>query len=167
MKALQGRPAAGTGPARCDHGAGDRPARPGADSGRLSARRAHPTDAVQAHCQRRRLRGTARTAGGNDRPLRPAAGAGTRNLFAVTELKLKATPLGIRKIDVGAEHGRLVFGSQPNVDPRSIIQLLQSEPNHYSLDGSDKVRFHFDMAEAGNRIAAASQLLDRLSIRTD
>ncbi|MDX1434647.1 MAG: transcription-repair coupling factor, partial [Gammaproteobacteria bacterium] len=40
-----------------------------------------------------------------------------RNLFQITELKLKATPLGIRKIDVGHHGGRIEFGANAAVDP--------------------------------------------------
>ncbi len=90
-----------------------------------------------------------------------------KHLFSITELKLKAVPLGIRKIDVGEGSGRLVFGPEPNVDPASIIQLIQSQPQHYDLDGSDKIRFKFDMAGIETRIAKTGQLLGSLSMRTD
>ncbi|MCG8325115.1 MAG: transcription-repair coupling factor, partial [Thiotrichales bacterium] len=50
-----------------------------------------------------------------------------KNLFRVTVLKLKAQPIGIRKIDLGESGGRLVFQEQTNVDPESIIRLIQSE----------------------------------------
>ena len=88
-----------------------------------------------------------------------------KQLFAVTELKLKAVPLGIARIDVGERSGRLSFGSQPDVDPATIIQLIQGQPKHYSLDGSDKIRLQFDMADPGKRIARVSSLLDSLSLR--
>ncbi len=86
-----------------------------------------------------------------------------KNLFSITELKLKAVPLGISKIDVGEHSGRVIFGTQPNVDPAQIIQLLQSEPQHYNLDGSDKIRLQFDMTEPVERISRISKVLDSLS----
>jgi transcription-repair coupling factor (superfamily II helicase) len=58
-----------------------------------------------------------------------------KQLFSITELKLMAAPLGIRKIDVGENSGRLMFGPEPNVDPATIIQLIQGQPHHYNLDG--------------------------------
>jgi len=88
-----------------------------------------------------------------------------KQLFAVTELKLKAVPLGIARIDVAERSGRLSFGSQPDVDPATIIQLIQGQPQHYSLDGSDKIRLQFDMADPAKRIARVSALLDSLSPR--
>lgn len=90
-----------------------------------------------------------------------------KQLFGITELKLKAVPLGIRRIDVGEDSGRLMFGSEPNVDPVTIIQLIQSQPQHFSLDGSDKIRFRFDMADVRQRVATVDGLLDNLSMRSD
>jgi len=88
-----------------------------------------------------------------------------KQLFEVTRLKLKAAPLGICKIDAGEENGRLLFGREPNVDPANIIQLIQSEPQHYRLDGSDVIRFYADMDDAGARLSTVSNLLERLSPR--
>ena len=90
-----------------------------------------------------------------------------KQLFGITGLKLKAVPLGIHKIDVGDNSGRLVFGPEPNVDPASIIQLIQNQPQHYRLDGSDKIRFQFDMADIEKRTTAVGKLLDSLSVRAD
>ncbi len=48
-----------------------------------------------------------------------------KNLFAVTQLKLAATPLGIRKLELGANGGR-VISAQPNVEPLTIIKMIQA-----------------------------------------
>jgi transcription-repair coupling factor (superfamily II helicase) len=86
-----------------------------------------------------------------------------KHLFAVTELKLRAEPLGISKIDAGEDHGRVVFGPEPEVDPATIVGLIQTEPQHYTLDGSDKIRFRFPMPSAEQRLATVGTLLGRLS----
>jgi transcription-repair coupling factor (superfamily II helicase) len=88
-----------------------------------------------------------------------------RNLFAITELKLKATPLGIRKIDVGGQGGRIVFGADPQVDAESIVRLIHSEPATYRFDGSDKLRFVMELETGGERIDALGDLLDTLTTR--
>ncbi len=90
-----------------------------------------------------------------------------KKLFSITELKLKAVPLGISKIDVGERSGRLIFGPQPNVDPAAIVRLIQNEPDHYSLDGSDKIRFELDMSSPEKRVESVSALLDSLSAKAD
>jgi transcription-repair coupling factor (superfamily II helicase) len=90
-----------------------------------------------------------------------------KHLFAITELKLKAVPLGISKIDAGEENGRLLFGPEPNVDPATIITLIQTQPQHYSLEGGDKIRFRFPMPTAEQRFAGVGTLLQRLSATPD
>ncbi len=87
-------------------------------------------------------------------------------LFEVTRLKLKAAPLGISKIDAGEESGRLLFGPEPDVDPGTIIRLIQTEPQHYRLDGSDVIRFYADMDDSETRLHTVSNLLERLSTRS-
>ena len=86
----------------------------------------------------------------------------TRHLFATAELKLDATRLGIRKLDLGASGGRMQFVEKPNVDPMSVIRLIQGQPKHYRMDGPDKLRISLDMAEAATRFNAARGLLTAL-----
>ncbi len=90
-----------------------------------------------------------------------------QNLFAITELKLKAVPLGIVRIDVGERSGRLIFGTQPNVDPSTIVQLIQGQPQQYRLDGSDKIRLQCDMSDPAARIGEVATLLNSLSPRRE
>ena len=82
-----------------------------------------------------------------------------KHLFAITELKLAATKLGIRKLDLGANGGRVLFAAKPNIDPMSVIQMIQKQPKNYQLDGPDKLRIKVEMPDAAARIAAARGLL--------
>lgn len=88
-----------------------------------------------------------------------------KNLFAVTVLKLKANPIGIKKIDIGKVGGRLMFHEQTNLDPVKIIQLIQSEPQSYKLDGQDKLRVIKDLPEAEDRLRALQELFDYIGSR--
>ncbi|MFN7184429.1 MAG: transcription-repair coupling factor [Thermomonas haemolytica] len=85
-----------------------------------------------------------------------------RHLFAVAELKLAATRLGIRKLDLGASGGRLQFVEKPNVDPMAVIRLIQGQPKHYRMDGPDKLRITLDLPEPAARLQAARGLLTAL-----
>ena len=87
----------------------------------------------------------------------------TRHLFATAELKLQATALGIRKLDLGATGGRMQFVEKPNVDPMSVIRLIQGQPKHYRMDGPDKLRITLDMPDAATRFNAARGLLAALA----
>ena len=86
-----------------------------------------------------------------------------KNLFQITALKLKARPLGIRKIEAGPATGRIMFGKEPNVDPRTIIQLIQTQTHTYKLDGQDKLRFTLSMPDNTARVDAVNKILDRLT----
>ena len=86
-----------------------------------------------------------------------------KHLFAIAELKLAATAMGIRKLDLGENGGRIVFESQPNIDPMSVIQMIQKQPKLYSMDGPDKLRIKLPLPEAADRFNAARGLLAALA----
>ncbi|QAU23137.1 transcription-repair coupling factor [Dyella sp. M7H15-1] len=88
-----------------------------------------------------------------------------KQLFAVASLKLMATPLGIRKLDVGANGGRVTFRDKPDVDPMAIIRLIQNYPRVYKLDGKDKLKVNLELPGASERIRAAEEILGKLGAR--
>ena len=85
-----------------------------------------------------------------------------KHLFSVAELKLHATALGIRKIDLGGQHGRIDFVEVPRIDPISLIQLIQRQPLHYAMDGPQTVRIKRELPQATDRIQAVRALLTLL-----
>ena len=82
-----------------------------------------------------------------------------KHLFAIAELKLQATQLGIRKLELGPVNGRLQFESKPNVDPMTVIQLIQKQPQHYAMDGPEKLRIKLELPDGATRLQAARGLL--------
>ncbi|MDE2294516.1 MAG: transcription-repair coupling factor [Gammaproteobacteria bacterium] len=88
------------------------------------------------------------------------------SLLRIARLRLRATQLGIRKIEAGANAGSLLFEEQNAVDPRRVLKLIQGKPKEYRLDGSLRLRFaHAARGEAAlvERIEA---LLQELAPRT-
>jgi transcription-repair coupling factor (superfamily II helicase) len=83
-------------------------------------------------------------------------------LIRVTQLKLKAEPLGIEKIDASNTRGKIKFSSKPNIDPLNIVKLVQAQPQHYKMEGADKLQFIFDMTDYDDRIEQVNELLDKL-----
>ena len=83
-------------------------------------------------------------------------------LFELSALRLRATPLGMRKIEAGPKGARIEFVENPDVDPANIIRLLQTAPRLYRLDGPNKLRIMADMPDAQTRIAALQALFDHL-----
>lgn len=87
----------------------------------------------------------------------------TKNLFSVTELKLIATPLGIKKIEMGDAGGRVQFVEEPDIDPMKVITLIQTKPKIYRMDGQDKLRIIGDFPDASARFAAMALFLHELT----
>ncbi len=85
-----------------------------------------------------------------------------KHLFAVAELKLQATELGIRKLDIGPTGGRVQFVAKPNVDAMAIIRMIQGQPKLYQMDGPDKLRLKLELPDAPARLQAARGLLTML-----
>ncbi len=87
----------------------------------------------------------------------------TKNLFAITELKLRAEALGVNKIEAGSGGGRLIFNPNPAIDPAQVIRLIQGQPQTYKLDGPDKLKFvaRFDTPES--KVVFVGQLLEQLA----
>jgi len=88
-----------------------------------------------------------------------------KNLFRITELKLKANPIGIRKIDLGQRGGRLHFSSENRVDPGKIVHLIQSQPQVYKLDGQDKIRISKDLPDVIDRFTMLDNLLNEITVK--
>ncbi|MEJ2529825.1 MAG: transcription-repair coupling factor, partial [Gammaproteobacteria bacterium] len=86
-------------------------------------------------------------------------------LMGVTQLKLKANPMGIIKLEAGPSGGRIVFQGEPKIDPSHLIGLIQTRPQEFKLDGADKLRFFREMPDRSRRINQVSSLLDEISGR--
>ncbi len=86
-----------------------------------------------------------------------------KNLFAITELKLQASPLGIRKIELGPVGGRFTFIPEPNIDPMRLITLIQTRPQEYKLDGQERLKIEKPLKDFAARMKFAEQLLEKLS----
>ena len=87
----------------------------------------------------------------------------TKNLFAAAQLRLRAAALGIRKLELGAQGGRILFHPQPKVEPLTIIRMIQMLPKVYALDGQDKLKVRLDLPGAAERIRAAGEIITALS----
>ena len=86
-----------------------------------------------------------------------------KHLFAIAELKLTATAMGIRKLDLGENGGRIVFEAQPSIDPVAVIQMIQKQPRIYSMEGPDKLRIKLPLPDPADRFNAARGLLAALA----
>jgi transcription-repair coupling factor (superfamily II helicase) len=88
-----------------------------------------------------------------------------RNLFEISKLKQKARPLGVRKIDLGLNGGRLFFQAKASIDPSRLIQLIQSDPVSYRLDGQDKLRINKELPDIESRLQILETLFDEIALK--
>jgi transcription-repair coupling factor (superfamily II helicase) len=65
----------------------------------------------------------------------------TQTLFSIAELKQQATAMGIKKVEVHSEGGRVLFLPEPNINLSALISLIQTQSKIYKFDGQDKLRF--------------------------
>lgn len=84
-------------------------------------------------------------------------------LIQVTQFKLRAESLGIKKINANAQQGKIEFSSNPVVDPLTIVKMVQNKPQEYQLRGANQLLFKLSMHSAEDRLAAVGHLLDSLS----
>ena len=84
-----------------------------------------------------------------------------KNLFKAHEIRIKALPLGINSISVGYDKVSLQFIEQPNISPDKLIQLLQSNPEKYRFNGSNKLTANVD-EDNESPLQEVDQMITRL-----
>lgn len=87
----------------------------------------------------------------------------TKNLFKITELKIKAEPIGIRKIEASIQSGKIEFEPNPNIDPDKVIAMIRAKPHHFKLLGSQQIKFMFDMQTPDLRFQVVENLINQLN----
>jgi transcription-repair coupling factor (superfamily II helicase) len=86
-----------------------------------------------------------------------------KHLLRITHIKLLTLELGIEKIDIGEQNGKIVFNPNPNIDPMKIIGLIQSSPEIYRFDGKQTLRIICQSDELERRFKQTEVLLKELS----
>ena len=85
------------------------------------------------------------------------------NLFDVMQIKLQSIPLGISKIKANENGGTMEFSSNTRVDPKKIVELIQSKSDIFRLNGAKSLIFKEFMPETQQRIYFLNNLLSSLS----
>ena len=86
-----------------------------------------------------------------------------KNLFRITRIKLQTLKLGITKIELGEQSGKIVFNAKPNIDGMRIIELIQSKPEQFRFDGKQTLRIACQNVELENRFQTVENLLNNLA----
>ncbi|MDF2690550.1 MAG: mfd [Gammaproteobacteria bacterium] len=88
-----------------------------------------------------------------------------KHLFACAEIRLMAQSLGIKKIEAHAAGGKFEFKELPNIEPMTIITMVQKQPDRYQLNGPSKFIFKGEYKDAQTRIKAVQNILQEFSLR--
>ncbi len=75
-----------------------------------------------------------------------------KNLFEVTSLKLLTSDTGVEKITAVDTLIKIVFNIQTNIDPATLISLIQSHPGVYQLKDSHTLMINKETTESNQRI---------------
>lgn len=86
-----------------------------------------------------------------------------KNLMRITRLKMRATELGVLKLEANRSYGKLEFGESAKVDPLTLVKLVQSQPQKYRLEGATALKFTEDMELPEARIKVSHELIEALS----
>jgi transcription-repair coupling factor (superfamily II helicase) len=86
----------------------------------------------------------------------------TKNLFALASLRLRAEQVGVSRLDLGPQGGRVEFLEEAQADPAALIQLIQGNSSEYRMDGPRILRILSAQEDAGARFGQARKLLETL-----
>lgn len=90
-----------------------------------------------------------------------------KNLLTVHQLRIKGEQLGIEKIDAQEDQLILQFNAQPNLDPISLIELVQQDKN-MRFSGPDKLRITLEEATPiEKRVQRLNQLFKKLGAKAE
>ncbi|MCM2130996.1 transcription-repair coupling factor [Larsenimonas rhizosphaerae] len=89
-----------------------------------------------------------------------------KHLFRQAALRPRAERLGITRIDASERGGRLQFSPHTEVDPMTLVSLIQKNPLIYKFDGASTLRFEQDLNTAEARFNAVEALLKHLNAKS-
>jgi transcription-repair coupling factor (superfamily II helicase) len=86
-----------------------------------------------------------------------------KNLMRIAAIKLRAAVLGIEKISASDGGGYVRFNEHPQVDPLTVIKLIQNEGRTYRMQGAHRLQFHLDLGDSESRFLQIERLLEMLT----
>ena len=87
----------------------------------------------------------------------------TKNLFAITRLKISTINIGVKKIDATENTVRIVFAENANINTTELILLIQKQSDMYKFNGKDTLYIYRQMDECEERIKIIEDTLQLLA----
>ena len=85
-------------------------------------------------------------------------------LFEITHLKLSATNLGIHKIEMHSNGGKISFNLPLEFDPIYLIRLVKNQPKYFELNQDQKLLIKKTLPYAQDRINFISEFINKLQL---
>ena len=85
-----------------------------------------------------------------------------KNLFRLTALRLLAEKIGISRVDISDQGGKIEFADQLAIDPSTILRLIQESPQQYQLAGPNALKIKGDLEEHDERLNFCENVIDAL-----
>ena len=82
-----------------------------------------------------------------------------KNLFEQQALKQSIAHLGIKKIDMGEQSGNIEFSKETQIDPFTLVQLIQAMPQQFKLQKGDQLKFFVSSNSPEERFSRLNELL--------
>jgi len=86
-----------------------------------------------------------------------------QSLFRVTQIRLRAAELGIRKIDAGASGGYVIFEEQNKIDTQRVLKLVQGRSKDFRLEGPLKLKVTHDARTEESLFTRIEMLVELLA----
>ena len=83
-------------------------------------------------------------------------------LFDQARLRVALQHRGFTRLRVGERSATLDFGPSPGFDPVKLIQLIQTAPKRYKLEGQKHLHVHGDFADPATRLERLAPLFEAL-----
>ena len=85
-----------------------------------------------------------------------------KNFIEIQKIKNISSSLGIKKIQLNNNLGKIEFTKQPNISHESMIQLLQKFPKRYSLKGPDTLIITHENNQPEKRIDFINEFMKQI-----
>ncbi|GLQ75456.1 transcription-repair coupling factor [Vibrio penaeicida] len=86
-----------------------------------------------------------------------------KNLLAISEVKLTAGKMHIKKIEAHAKGGFIEFYPTADINPAFLVKLLQSAPQKYGMEGPTKLKFAIPLTDRRERVRFINDLLQQFA----
>ncbi|WP_436322586.1 transcription-repair coupling factor [Vibrio cidicii] len=86
-----------------------------------------------------------------------------KNLLAISELKILAANIKVKKIEAHDKGGFIEFYPNADINPAYLVRLLQSQPKKFAMEGPTKFKFSVPLTDRRQRVQFIRDLLNEFN----